>query len=442
MDSLRRHPQIHLATLRRRLCLIACCIINLATLAYAEPDTLAPKTPPERWPKTLVLPWQLQNIDRDIHAKLRTALLDSQKSLATSISAEAKPLTDFITDKEMLTPTMMRTIERVLASNTSDQHVAMIPSLSQCQGRMIVHLIAATSDTGVLLESVHRVIPKLVWKNNQSKADATRLLNNQLKDLWADLSNKLSTQTTRSPDLGVSLENEVATLRGHEWDRDSLNLILAEQHLQDFSVISHIGRADLASVHAAWKTTGLLRRPNRTLLMTWTYETTKALTQRELPVELTLKIQPSESVFAKAIPWMIKEQVTISDATQEKISIEMTGGLKDRLTTELTALKRDEQPQASKIYGAWVYLDKGRAWGLRMNDRLNISTGDNSIKGHIVGYFGPELGLKSPRGWPIHEGAIMFVRKGQSLTKIGQEFSYDKMTVPTPWPPQATQNTK
>ena len=72
-----------------------------------------------------------------------------------------------------------------------------------------------------------------------------------------------------------------------------------------------------------------------------------------------------------------------------------------------------------------------------MNDRLVVADDSQVVKGHIVGYYGPELSLKSPKGWPISEGAIMYVRKGQRESKLGQEFKYDKMTVPTPWPLQA-----
>ena len=42
-----------------------------------------------------------------------------------------------------------------------------------------------------------------------------------------------------------------------------------------------------------------------------------------------------------------------------------------------------------KVYGAWAYLDKGRAWGLEMNDRLWFEKDGRMVKGHVVAYFGP-----------------------------------------------------
>jgi hypothetical protein len=70
-----------------------------------------------------------------------------------------------------------------------------------------------------------------------------------------------------------------------------------------------------------------------------------------------------------------------------------------------------------------------------MNDRLVAGSGADEIKGHVVRFFGPEENLKSPRGFPIHEGAILYIRKNQKAPKIGTEFRMDPRTFPTPWPP-------
>ena len=88
-------------------------------------------------------------------------------------------------------------------------------------------------------------------------------------------------------------------------------------------------------------------------------------------------------------------------------------------------------PQAAKIYGGWVYLDRGRAYGLHMDDRLVAKDASGKeITGHIVGFYGPEMGLKSPRGYLINEGAIMFVRKGQRETALGQAYTFDTRQYP------------
>ena len=89
-------------------------------------------------------------------------------------------------------------------------------------------------------------------------------------------------------------------------------------------------------------------------------------------------------------------------------------------------------------YGAWAYLDRGRAWGLEMNDRLWMERDGQAIKGHVVKFFGPELKLRSPRGFWITEGAIVFIRTGQKEVKVGDVLRYDPTEFPTPWPPEPT----
>jgi hypothetical protein len=70
-----------------------------------------------------------------------------------------------------------------------------------------------------------------------------------------------------------------------------------------------------------------------------------------------------------------------------------------------------------------------------MNDRLYLDDGQRLIKGHVVGFYGSGLGLTSPRGFPIHEGAILFIRTGQKKVKLGDGFRFDPTQYPTPWPP-------
>jgi hypothetical protein len=60
---------------------------------------------------------------------------------------------------------------------------------------------------------------------------------------------------------------------------------------------------------------------------------------------------------------------------------------------------------------------------------------DGSIKGHVVGFYGPELKLTSKSGHSIAEGAIIYIRKGQRSIKLGDSFEYEQVNYPTPWPP-------
>ena len=80
-------------------------------------------------------------------------------------------------------------------------------------------------------------------------------------------------------------------------------------------------------------------------------------------------------------------------------------------------------------------MDKGRAWGLKLLDRLTVRESPGEIRGHVIKFFGPELKLKNINGQTINEGAIIFIRKGQRLAKPGQSLVYDQTEFPTPWPP-------
>jgi hypothetical protein len=53
-----------------------------------------------------------------------------------------------------------------------------------------------------------------------------------------------------------------------------------------------------------------------------------------------------------------------------------------------------------------------------------------------VQYFGPELKLTSARGFPIQEGAVVYVRKNRSKARSGMVFQFDPATYPSPWPPK------
>lgn len=85
---------------------------------------------------------------------------------------------------------------------------------------------------------------------------------------------------------------------------------------------------------------------------------------------------------------------------------------------ESKQLMLSENPRSLRQNGAWFYLDKGRAWGLRLNDRLT-SVENPEIKGHIVRFYGPESGIKNTQEETIGEGAIIFIREGLVKLKSG-----------------------
>jgi hypothetical protein len=181
-----------------------------------------------------------------------------------------------------------------------------------------------------------------------------------------------------------------------------------------------------------------LTRPTRALVLGWQLVRSKAPTKKTFPLTMELTTRPLESVFAHSIPGgRSKDTVTVSIEGSNRVAIDGITKLSNFLSSERKSLLLADGPQAARINRAWVYLDRGRAWGLKMNDRMVAGSGGEEIKGHVVRFFGPEENLKSPRGFPIHEGAILYIRKNQKAPKVGTEFRMDPRTFPTPWPPPA-----
>lgn len=167
--------------------------------------------------------------------------------------------------------------------------------------------------------------------------------------------------------------------------------------------------------------------------------------QTRWPASIRIRWQLSEAVFGRGLAGTrasvqaqggqspLQEAAVVFDPRALPNALALPGELLDQLRREQLALVNTEQPAIAATYGAWVYVDKGRAYGLNMRDRLVIEgAGEEGgpIKGHVIGFFGAERGLLSPRGYVISDGAIVFVRQGQSSVRAGQEWRYDTRRFP------------
>jgi len=190
----------------------------------------------------------------------------------------------------------------------------------------------------------------------------------------------------------------------------------------------HLARRRL-QISSPWK------RFNRTLQLGWFLEQ-KSISPASAaqPLKLEIMAQLSEGVFGTRSQADLLKTIDL-DLRASELKLGVLPLLEPLLAAEDASLRRAEQPQISRIYGAWAYVDRGRAWGLRMNDRLELADASGTVKGHVVGFYGSAMNIKSPRGFPVSEGAIVFIRKGQKEIKIGQELMFDQTKYPTPWPP-------
>lgn len=418
-----------------RVVILLFALLASATTAVAELDVNVPLVPTQLWPDTVVLSWQTLNIDYDQKRIAVTGLKQSQASLAKLIlgNSPTATLETFAPKSPTNDVSLMRALATSWAGSRNEIPIVVQPAWTSIRGAQIFMLIVSDSRSNIVLRTVHRVVSKANWTQATQAKGIPKLLTALVNELWSEASSQPFKPT--NPDLAIGLNLSAISERSNEIERNALNLLFAAQYFAPYTTINPLAHESVATIHRAWNTTGLLRKPNRNLTCAWMYPDNTA--QQTLPLTLTLTIKPTDGVFAQPLPWQIHEPATLTITDNNQLTIATSLNLADQLAVEEQALNRRENPKAAKIYGAWVYLDKGRAWGLKMNDRLILVDGSTQIKGHIVGYYGPEMKLKSPRGYPIHEGAIMFVRKGQLSAKIGTEFIYDPMEVPTPWPPKS-----
>lgn len=231
--------------------------------------------------------------------------------------------------------------------------------------------------------------------------------------------------------LGLALaKNNNHQSRGSHLCR---SLLLASRLAQSYKVQPILGHQHTVHIYRILAQNHQYQRATRQLTLEW-----RRLPSLAWPLTLPLAVRHDEAVFGAPIQQPLVLALAVqADGTgspQFTLPEDLTGFLnQERQSLDLTAPAR-----IIHIYGAWAYLDKGRAYGLRMTDRLIHTAPNLLIKGHVVGYFGPGAGLKDQQGTPIHEGAILYIRKGLRQLAKGQSFVMDPTNFPTAWPPQPT----
>ena len=427
---------------RRFLVLFITGNLAASNQAAAAPNEALP------YPQGLTTPWRTPGIDFAAKSDARPALEAAHKALTNAWLRTPQSLTASIESKRSLPLNTKQQTNKMTAGvpmpSQSPTPLVVEPTWCTIMDRHVLIVTVADAKTNELLGSAHATVPRGKWQDLQESNGLTSLLTSQMTALTQSALSKAQEMIKKLPledalHVGLNLEQE--TTRDDEGSSLCLAMLLEEKLANlpspGFTVARLLGLDHLALLrNALGQETPPLRRPTRTVVVGWHPPTTASPLKRSLPTTLSLTMRPLETVFGKSIPKALStENVTLSVNTEERIALDGTSKLESFLASEKKSLLLSEGPQVAKVYRAWVYLDRGRAWGLKMNDRLIAGNGPDEVKGHVVRFFGPEANLSSPRGFPIREGAILYIRKNQKAPKLGLEFRMDPRAYPTPWPP-------
>lgn len=384
------------------------------------------------------MPLRLIGIDADTVAQTRPAIAAAESAMAAAWLTSPRPLTQVVQAKHIVTMNALRLTEKILTGKPSapvpTPNIVLEPAWCTLMDYHVLFVTVADARTNQLLGAAHTTVARAQWAQGNGLGGRLATL---ARSALAQAAQKGAAPATDALHVGLDLARN--TTRADEGSSLCLTLLLEEQLARDFTVARALGTDILATARDQLGQASELRRPTRRLVLNWKnpIDAGKKDPKRTLPVALDLEATRVESVLGQHIPEPVhKSRWTFSAGSGNQLGFVIDPGFRKLLDAERETLKLADAPQVAKIDRAWVYLDRGRAWGLKMNDRM-ITQGPNGepIKGHVVRFFGPELKIVSPRGYPVREGAILYIRKNQRQAKLGQPFQFDPKPFPTPWPP-------
>lgn len=383
-------------------------------------------------PETIVMPLQTMGIDPAERTAAASILEESMKEFRRILVPKGIELSKAIA-KMKLTDVNPSNARDDIWIETGDQPTQKSTVWQSTWCRSIagdVLFVEATHlRTGELLGSTHRAfkhddIPQKVPEQFQ------QALSESISEVRQQI-NQTSTRTFPSVlKLGLKVQKE--TTRIDQGSSLCLSKLAESALLNSQPILNLYAQENLLHIQRFFNILAPQKRNNRILYIDWQQVAAKSSPDS---IQVPISFRLSESVFGQSIQPIEKSLVTLA-LTDQRIKMTFEKNFSERIKEQETSLLRADLPQIAKVYGAWVYLDRGRAFGLKINDRLVVRGTTAPIEGHVIGFYGPELRIQSPRGYAIAEGAIVFIRKGQSQTKIAQELELDRKSYPTPWPPK------
>lgn len=380
-------------------------------------------------PDVIIMPWVSEGAPPWFKEKNKTSMMEATKAVAGILGSQNTTLdklykANTTSPMESLAPKLsnfigLTQIKEEFTKSTSERSLLIQPFICSIASKLVVFSQISSQEKWTTLAVGSEILSPA--KNDPSaKYNLSQALVVATKNAFS----KLEARPPYPHNLKISLHNESDSdpLR----DPSCLNLILTERIL-DISAVN----SDLDGEYY-----GYLRQTGASVSLVPARSTRKFLinySQLAPKIGETIKttIKVIDSVFGRRHPVTLNLDLKLEESST---GFQFSGDEKmlDFLKSEAKLLSLDSGPEVLKKDRGWLYIDKGRAWGLKIGDRLETEGG--AIKGHIVAYYGPEMNLKSKDGSPIVEGAIVYVRKGQKIADTGLKFDWDKTTYPTAYP--------
>jgi hypothetical protein len=384
-----------------------------------------------------LLSWETPGIDPRMRSMAKEPLQLAWRQLALNwLGSEGLPLADAPNNRvsQGNAAKLSREVRVSGQWSTSDSELLQ-PIWCKIGNAQVIALQVVDGYTGTIRRMTHFASPQAVGA--PAAQDRYDWLNTAVSGAWQRLSETADVrQRQNASPSKLAMENASQSTRLDRGSHRCLTLILAEKLHPERRVQAEIGMERVQHLRWQRQVDEVLARANRTIAVEWLPQPKPASAAMALPTDFRANFRYSEAVFGSASHQDRLQPYRI-DVRENRIEFALHPGLLQFVLEQDQSLAQDQLPQTSHVYGAWVYLDRGRAYGLRLNDRLTSGSGDTEIRGHVIGFVGSGAKLKSPRGFPILEGAIVFVRKGQQLTKLGQEWRFDETEYPTDFPPKA-----
>lgn len=387
-------------------------------------------------PVTALTDWNVMQIDPSDLARLRPLLQGLQQGMrSTLFPGMNQPLLRHASlSGKPLSSNMARALQNFYTLESAPTLTsAAIPSVCKLGEFIVFAIEEGEIGSGKLTKAYHWALPytKLLPPNSTAPANANTAAT--IIDGLKEQQGQADTFPPHATKLGLNLKIDRFPVK--QGSPHCATMLLSHNLAQKAAVMRIYGEQQLQLLRHSQSNLPPLSRHNRMLQMTWIWEK-----QDASMIALALNFRATEEVFSQRLPEQGHAEVTFTLAEQ-KITASPVKAIEETITVYESELSPSNLPQIVAINRAWVYLDRGRAWGLKMGDRLLAQGSKGWIKGHVVGYYGPGLNLKDPSGKLVSEGAIVYIRKGQRDTKKGLTFKFDTTTYPTPWPPVAQPQT-